>query len=115
MRSPAADVTLNADLLSDTKGTNLDAYMRSLLAEIKAHWTPVAAAQRERPLEQQKTDVRCTIAPDGTLLAMRLEHASDNAPLDKAAWNATRDAVYGPLPTGLRDAKLEVRVHFLLR
>ncbi len=108
-----AGLTLNVELLSNTNGTNLDGYMRSLVSEIKAHWTPPAPA--DHLVNEQEADIRFTLAPDGKLLAMRLEGPKHNVELDKAAWTATKNAVYAPLPTQLKDARLEVRVHFLVK
>ncbi len=111
--SLATGLTLNVELLSDTNGTNLDGYMRKLASEIKAHWT--APAPGDGAASEQEADIRFTLAPDGKLLAMRLEGPKHNLPLDKAAWAATKDAVYAPLPVELKDGKLEVRVHFLVK
>jgi TonB family protein len=104
-------LNLGVDLLSDTNGINIDAYMRTLTSDLKAHWMPLATAETSLK-NQAETVISFSIAPDGHIAAMRLEDSTHDVALDKAAWNATKATAYSPLPDGLKDSNLKLRIHF---
>jgi TonB family protein len=104
---------LGVDVLSDTNGTNLDSYMKVLVSDIRKRWVSVVTQMADQPnTKHEETVISLTIAPDGRVLAMRLESSAHDVAVDKAAWSAMSGATYGPSPAGLKDAELKLRVHF---
>ncbi len=109
-------ITLSVDILSDTKGVDLAPYMRATLSAIKNQWQPLVAQAEHQPLRApDETVISLTIAPDGHISAMKLEHSTKNAALDKAAWAAITSVHYDRLPAGLKDEPLKMRIHFPVR
>jgi outer membrane biosynthesis protein TonB len=45
---------------------------------------------------------------------MHLANSTQNAALDKAAWNTAKEMTYLPPPAGMRDANLKLRLHFIV-
>jgi TonB family protein len=110
-----SDMKLGVDLLSDTSGVNITPYMKNLISDLKKHWLPLVTEAVNQPLlKQEETLINFTIAPDGHLLAMRLENSTHDVALDKAAWSATMGTSYLPLPTGMKDQNLKLRAHFVV-
>jgi TonB family protein len=110
-----SDMKLSVDLLSDTNGANLDPYMKELVSGLRKHWLPLANEAANQPLlKGEATLIDLTIGPDGRLSAMLLESSSHNTALDKAAWKTATAMTYLPLPAGMKDANLKLRVHFVI-
>ncbi len=110
MSQPA--LKLGVDLLSDTNGTNLGPYMKVLISDIRKRWVSVATQEADQAItKHEEAVISLTIAPDGRVLAMLLEPSHDVA-LDRAAWSAVTGTTYAPLPAGMKDADLKLRVHF---
>ncbi len=108
-------MTLSLELLSDTNGANIDPYVKNLISDLRKHWLPLAKeAVSERTKRPEETLIGFTIAPGGQILAMQLENSTHDTPLDKAAWKATTETAYSPLPPELRDTNLKLRVHFVV-
>jgi len=112
--APAAPSTnLSAEVLSDTKGVDLSPYMRSVLSDLKSRWLPlVAEIGHQHFSTPDETAISFTIAPDGKVSSMHLDHPTKNEVFDKTAWSAARSAHYPPLPAGLKDSSLKLRVLF---
>jgi TonB family protein len=106
---------VGVDLLSDTGGTNMSPYMKNLISDLKKQWLPlVKDAVDSQSAKPRETILSLTIAPDGQVLAMKLEKASTDTALDKAAWNAAKETSFLPLPSGLKDTDLKLRFHFVV-
>jgi TonB family protein len=111
----ASNLKVNVELMSDTGGVNVDVYMKNLISDLKKHWVPLATEAANQPLtKQEETLIGFTLAPDGQILSMRLEDSTHDTALDKAAWSATKGTTYLPLPKGMKDPNLKVRVHFVV-
>ena len=115
MSPQTSNMRLGFELLTDTDGKNLAPYIKELSSGLKKHWVALATERANQPvLKQEETVIDLTIAPDGHLSAMRLEDSTNNAVVDKAAWNVAKGMTYLPPPTGMRDASLKLRVHFVV-
>jgi TonB family protein len=110
-----SNMKLGVELLTDTNGKNIAPYIKELSSGLKKHWVALATEGANQPaLKQEETVIDLTVAPDGHLSAMRLEDSTNNAAVDKAAWNVAKGMTYLPPPTGMRDASLKLRVHFVV-
>jgi TonB family protein len=106
---------VNVELLSDTHGANLDAYMKGIISELRKSWLPlVAGAEKQTPQKQGETTVSFTITPDGRTVAMQLDGTAHDVSLDKAAWSVVKGMQYSSLPVGMEGQSLKVRVHFVV-
>ena len=115
MSPQTSNMKLGFELLTDTNGKNIAPYVRELSSGLKKHWLALATeGANQAVLKQEETVIDLTIAPDGRLSAMRLEDSTNNAAVDKAAWNVAKGMTYLPPPTGMRDASLKLRVHFVV-
>ncbi len=116
LAAPAASSqgsNLSTDILSDTKGADVSPYIRTTLSAIKSHWLPLVAHADQPPLRApDETAISLTIAPDGHLIQMKMEHSTGNAAFDRAAWASITSARYSPLPSGMQDSPLKMRIHF---
>jgi hypothetical protein len=101
---------LGIEFLSDTKGADLSPYMKTVATELKSHWLPPVATpgQQAKP---DKTVISLTIAPDGKISAMHLDHSTYPAQ-DRAAWTAITSTHCPPLPASLKDSSLKLRIIF---
>lgn len=90
-------------------------YVRRMMSDLKKHWQPPVAEASNRPLTKpQETAISLTIGRDGQIVAMNLEKRASDVALDKAAWNAAKETSYLPLPSGLKDKDLQLRVRFVV-
>lgn len=101
IRTPNAS-GVSFEALSDTRGVQLNSYLGQLAHELRQHLTTNTASH-------QPVDLLLTINGQGKLVALQL--ASADTPASKAAWNAVKDLHYAPLPTGLSDTSLKLKVH----
>jgi len=109
VRSP----NLAFDILSDTKGVQLNSYLRTLGSELKDRFVVAASTGLPKSLpRQQEATLVLTIAPDGMLSNLQTE-AQDDSRITRAAWQAAKGAKYAALPVGLRTVSLKFRVHFI--
>jgi len=108
------DLKLGVDVLSDTGGVNATPYMRSLIADLKKHWSSQVAQTTQPSPKQQETVITFTIAPSGQISQMKLESPTHDSALDQAAWNATKTTSFSPPPAGMTDPNLKLRVHFMV-
>ena len=104
------------EVLSDTSGADIDPYIRHLLADLKAHWLPLIPEEAYPPLSKQgETMIRFTISPDGKLLAMNLDDSTHDLALDHAAWGSIVSVgQFQPLPKGMKDPNLTLRIRFMV-
>jgi len=104
---------LAVEILSDTQGADLSSYIRAMLPSLKTRWSSLVAETKQPPLHQpDETVISLTIAPDGHVSAMKLEHSSGNPTLDRAAWGAATSTHYAPLPAAMKDSSLKMRILF---
>jgi TonB family protein len=103
---------VGVDLLTDTNGISVDAYMRTLISNLKERWIPLMTGESQPLNSQEETVIDFTIARDGQISAMRMEDSTHDVALDKAAWSATKATPYSPPPAGMREPNLKLRVHF---
>jgi TonB family protein len=108
-----SDMKLGVELLTDTNGTDMAPYMRTLISDLRKHWVPLANEAANHPLvKQEETVLSISIGPDGHIAAMQLEGSTHDTALDKAAWSAAKGTSYLRTPTGIRGPDLKLRVHF---
>lgn len=102
------------EILSDTQGVDFDAYIRRLLAIIRAQWIPLLPEETYPPLSKQGvTLIRFGIAKDGTLLQPHLDGSSRDRAIDLAAWGALQaNGRFPPLPSQFTGGELDLRVQF---
>jgi len=102
------------DVLSDTQGVDFNPYVRDILKQIREQWVKLMPQEaRTSQLKQGVTDIRFTIDPDGTLVAMHLDGSAQDQALDRAAWGSiTGVGHFPPLPKEFHGPHLEMRVHF---
>ena len=102
---------ISIEALSDTRGIRLNSYLGNLSQElheaIPSHQSD--ADSHSGPAEP--SDFLLAIDAQGTLKELRLESEKSAAPMSRAAWTALKDVKYSPLPTGLNDVGLKLRVH----
>jgi TonB family protein len=90
--------------------------MKSVFSDLKTRWlllAPNAEGQSVPPSDE--TVISFTIASNGKVSAMHIDHATRNATQDRAAWGAISSAHYPPLPPELKDSSLKLRVRFPAR
>ena len=105
---PATSSHVSFETLSDTKGTQLNAYLGTLARELQEHLRLVESSNVSQSPSAMPVDLVLTINSQGTLTALRLESVRSTA--SKAAWQAARDLTYPPLPNGLGGSDLKLRV-----
>ena len=110
----AGPLQAGAEILSDTQGVDFSAYMRRLHDDIQRNWNPLIPEEVEPPLLKKGiVGIRFIIMPDGQIGGIKLETASGDVALDKAAWYAiTSEGQFPPLPKQFHGPDLELRVGF---
>ena len=110
----ASGLNVGVDLLSDPKGADIGPYAKTLISDLKRHWIQLMA-ERVSPssaMKQQETSIVVTLGADGRILSMRLDDVARDGAFEKAAWEATKETSYAPLPAGMKEQSLKFRVHF---
>ena len=109
-----AGISNGYEILSDTRGVDFDAYIRRLLAIIRANWIPLLPEETYPPLSKQGvTLIRFGISKDGTLLQPHLDGTSRDRAIDLAAWGALQaNGKFPPLPAQYDGQELDLRVQF---
>lgn len=102
------------DILSDTRGTQLNSYLGTLAPELEQSFLGYLSAADAKSLARQQVDLLLTIGSQGKVSALRLAPGTQDSPVAKAAWAAVRDTNYGSLPTTLSGSDLILRVHFVV-
>jgi TonB family protein len=103
-----------ATILSDIGDWDPSAYMRKLHDDIQRNWGPLIPGEVEPPLMKKGiVGIRFIILRDGEIGDVKLETASGDVALDKAAWNAiTSEGQFPQLPKDYHGQQLELRVGF---
>ena len=111
-----AQLSQGVEVLTDTKGVNLQAYLKDVLEQIYAQWTPLVPVDARPPKSQQgMTRIRIRINRDGTIAEMRLDGSTYDNALNHAAWASIKGVGHlPPLPREFHGSNLELRIHFLV-
>jgi hypothetical protein len=111
----SVDQQVNVEILSDTRGVQLDSYLGSLVAGLKQGFvSKESAAGTKSPALHSEVDLLITIAADGQIAALKLETGTQDSQMAKAAWVATRDSAYAPLPVAFAGSPLQLRIRFVV-
>jgi TonB family protein len=104
----------NVDVLSDTKGVDFDPYLARVVHDVKMHWYSMVPEVARPPwMKRGQVVVSFKIDKDGHIDAMRLDTASGDVSLDRAAWaGITASNPLPPLPTAFSGQYLALRFHF---
>jgi outer membrane biosynthesis protein TonB len=103
------------DILSDTQGVNFNPYLQRILRQIYEQWIPLIPEEARPPLSKQGvTQIRFSIGPDGTVLAMHLDGSTHDDALNRAAWGSINGQQFPPLPQQFHGPLLELRIHYLV-
>ena len=111
---PSTKNGVTFDILSDTRGTQLNSYLGVLAPELQQSFSGHLSAADAKSLAHQQVDVLLTIGASGEVSALRLAPGTQASPVAKAAWAALRDTKYGALPSTLGGSDLTLRVHFVV-
>ena len=112
--APASQPALRVEILSDTRGADLQPYMRHLTSDLRQHWLALIPRDHLSPAaDTAETGIAITITASGHLAEMHLDGATHVAALDEAAWSATKSTAYQPLPAGKNLADLKLRLYFV--
>ncbi len=106
---PPTSFGISFEALSDTKGTQLNLYLGSLARNLRDAVRNDQVASGTEVDTPQAVDLVLTIDGQGELVALHLESAA--TPMSKAVWKAATRITYAPLPDGLRDTSLRLKVH----
>ena len=111
-----AQLSQGVEVLTDAPGVNLKAYLKEVLGQIYAQWTPLVPADARPPKSQQgMTRIRIRINRDGTIAEMRLDGSTYDNALNHAAWASIKSVGHlPPLPREFHGSNLELRIHFLV-
>lgn len=101
------------DVLSDTRGTQLNSYLGILAPELKQSFLSNLIVADAKPLAQQQVDLLVTIDTQGKVSALRLAPGTQDSPVARAAWAAVRDNKCASLPNSLEGSDLKMRLHFV--
>ena len=109
----------DVDILSDTSGVDpdeLQKYINRLLIELRQTWIPLLPEETYPPLSKQgDTLISFTIGPNGGLVvAMNLDGSTHDDAINRAAWNSIKDTPMRPLPKGMKDPNLSLRIRFMV-
>jgi TonB family protein len=103
-----------ATILSDVGDWDPSEYMRRLHNDIQRNWDPLIPEEVQAPLMKRGiVGIRFIILRGGQIGDIKLETASGDVALDKAAWYAiTSEGQFPPLPKEFKGPQLELRVGF---
>jgi TonB family protein len=110
----AGPLQAGTQILSDIGDWDPSAYMRRLHNDIQRNWDPLIPQEVQPPLMKKGiVGIRFIILRDGQIGDIKLETASGDVALDKAAWYAiTSEGQFPPLPKEFKGPQLELRVGF---
>lgn len=109
--SAAPRVTFN--ILSDTKGTQLNSYLGNLAPKLRQSFLSHLSAADAKQLAHQQVDLLITIGSQGDVSALRLTPGTQDSPASRAAWAAAKDTKWAPLPSSLGGSSPQMRMHFV--
>jgi TonB family protein len=112
--SGAGPLQAGTTILSDIGDWDPSAYMRKLHNDIQRNWDPLIPEEVQPPLMKKgMVGIRFVILRGGEIGDIKLETASGDVSLDKAAWYAiTSEGQFPPLPKDYHGQQLELRVGF---
>ena len=85
------------DILSDTKGGDVHAYLVGLLPKVKANWYKLIPESARAPMMKKgKVAITFRVMKDGTIADVQLTESSGDVALDRAAYGGITDS--NPLP-----------------
>lgn len=102
------------DILTDTKGVNLNAYLQPVLAIIKKNWyNQIPEAARAPIRKKGKVTIRFRVMKDGKITDVQLSESSGDVALDRAAYGGvTASNPLQPLPSGFSCQFLTLQFRF---
>ena len=104
-------VGVTFDILSDTKGAQLDSYLGKLAPELQRTFLRNVAPVGAAALTREQVSLVLTVDSQGQLSTLRLAPGTEESPVARAAWAAVRDTKFAPLPISLDGSTLSLRVH----
>jgi TonB family protein len=104
----------NMDILTDTMGVDFGPYLQRVLHDVKENWYRVIPESAEPPISKKgKVAIQFLILKNGTVGGMKLEGASGDIALDRAAWaGITGSNPFPPLPSEFPGQYLGLRIYF---
>lgn len=111
---PSAAPQVDVEVLSDTKGTQLNSYFRTFAPELRQSFLRSLGVGDAPSVGPQEVYLLLTITPNGNLSELRLESGTQDSPITRAAWQAVKNTKYPPLPSGLGGSDLKLRMHFVI-
>jgi TonB family protein len=102
------------EVLSDTKGINFAPYLEEVVHATQQNWRTITMdSSRYRLTGPVEVVVEFSIRRDGSVDGLKLDAASGNAALDRAAREAVTDSSpLLPLPEEFPEQHIELRIHF---
>jgi outer membrane biosynthesis protein TonB len=86
--------------------------------ELRATWIPMLPEETEPPLlKRGDTLISFTMDPNGHLAAIQLDGSTHDDAINIAAWNSIKSTLAAsprPLPKGLKDPNLSLRIRFMV-
>jgi TonB family protein len=112
--SPNTDAQGAVDILSDTLGVDFGPYLQRVLEEVRRNWYNLIPEEARSPLfKQGKLAIQFIIDKNGNVEGMRLNEASGDVALDRAAWGGiTASNPFPPLPKEFTGPYLALRFRF---
>ena len=99
---------VNVQVLEDPGNVSIDPYLLELVKRVRARWDPPAGAAGG------PVAISIVLREDGTLDAVHLDSPVGDEAVTKAAWAAVSGTTFAPLPWGLRERKLRLRVRLFV-
>jgi outer membrane biosynthesis protein TonB len=102
-------------LSPNPENVNFNPYIQRLLQQIYEQWMPLIPEEARPPLNKSGvTQIRFSIGPDGSVIAMHLDGSTHDDALNRAAWGSINGQQFAPLPKQFHGPLLELRIHYLV-
>ena len=112
--APLHSVHIQVDVLTDTSGADINAYVHDLTTTLRKRWNREAShLSTQKGEEHRETIVELTLGKDGSLLSLRQEGTESDEVSSRAAWEAVKNNAYPALPRDFRAGALRLRLHFV--
>jgi TonB family protein len=99
------------DLLSDTRGFDLTAYLNRIIGEVRTNWYHLIPESEER--KKGRVDVRFRVMRDGHITNLKFDTNSGDQTLDRAAYDAiVASSPLRPLPSEFACEFIDLRFRF---
>ena len=116
VRTPrgAAAGTGGIEVLSDTHGVDLTAWLRRMHTDIENNWFPLLPVETQPPLMKQgDAAIIVRIGLDGSIQDMRMDGSSHDDAINHSAWGSiTSEGQFSPLPGKGALPFLVLRLHY---